>query len=242
MWNRYDIKDDAKELLRKCYWPAFVVSLVLGIVTGGSGGGGGQSTFKWSESKGIDPGWIVWIILIGLAVLVFGFLIKVFIGYALEVGARRFFMSATKDDVRVGYLTSIFGKPGFRNIVKVMFIRSVLIIAWTFLLIVPGIIKFYTYRMVPYILAENPHIDGMKALELSEEMTNGEKFNIFILDVSFIGWYLLGGLLCGVGIVFVMPYVNMTQAVLYDKLRTKIVEAGDGVYLTDKPYNVFDDE
>ena len=90
---------------------------------------------------------------------------------------------------------------------------------WTLLLIIPGIIKMYEYRFVPYILAENPDLNHNRVLDLSREMTAGEKMNIFILDLSFLGWFILGALFFGIGILFVQPYYDSVNAELYYKLK-----------------------
>lgn len=84
----------------------------------------------------------------------------------------------------------------------------------------------YCYLMVPYILAENPDMKAREALRLSKEMMDGQKWNAFVLGLSFIGWQLLGTLLCGIGTLlcgigtfFVQPYVDATFAELYAVLR-----------------------
>lgn len=107
-----------------------------------------------------------------------------------------------------------------------MLYKSVLIILWTLLLIIPGIIKSYAYRMVPYILADNPEISHKRAIEISNAMTYGQKFDIFVLDLSFIGWYILGALALGIGVLFVNPYVNATEAELYLVLRQEAIDTG----------------
>ena len=80
--------------------------------------------------------------------------------------------------------------------------------------------------MVPYILSDNPNIGYERAVELSIEMTAGEKMDMWVLDLSFIGWYLLGTLLFLVGVLFVMPYENATKAELYLVLRQNALERG----------------
>lgn len=102
--------------------------------------------------------------------------------------------------------------------------RAFLNFLWYLLLIIPGIVKSYAYRMVPYILADNPNIGYERAVELSMKMTDGHKFNIWVLDLSFIGWYLLGILALFIGILFVMPYVNATNAELYLVLRQNALD------------------
>ena len=92
---------------------------------------------------------------------------------------------------------------------------------WALLFIIPGIIKSYEYCMVPYILAENPNISSERAFELSRLMTKGEKWKIFVLDLSFIGWRILGVLCCCVGGIFLEPYYEATFAELYQVMREK---------------------
>ena len=83
--------------------------------------------------------------------------------------------------------------------------------------------------MIPYLLAENPDMPSEEAFRLSKEMTTGEKWNLFVLDWSFIGWILLGFLVCcGVGGIFVTPYIEATYAEVYQHLKNK--NMGDGYW------------
>ena len=107
-----------------------------------------------------------------------------------------------------------------------MLLRSIQLFLWFLLLVIPGIVKSYEYRMVPYILAENPRIGAKEAIQLSRRMTDGSKFSMFVLDLSFLGWILLGLLACFVGVLFVQPYVDMTMAELYIDLRKNALEKG----------------
>ena len=107
-----------------------------------------------------------------------------------------------------------------------MFTTQLFVGLWTLLFIIPGVIKQLAWSQVPYILAENPGMTGKRAREISERMTDGKKWEIFVLELSFIGWILLGALACGVGTFFVMPYVDATYAELYAKLRQNALESG----------------
>jgi len=188
---------------------------------------------KFSEGgfgHSIDPKLLITMISVGIAVILFsaviGMAFSVFLGYPLTVGARKFFTSLTAQDAELSTLGYAFKSGRYMNIVKTMFYKSVLIFLWSLLLIIPGIIKSYAYSMVPYILADNPCIDYKRALDLSKKMTMGEKGNMWVLDLSFIGWYLLGALPCGIGIIFVTPYDNATKAELYVTLRSKGLQNG----------------
>ncbi len=91
---------------------------------------------------------------------------------------------------------------------------------------IPLYIKTYSYRMTPWILADNPQIGFRRSLQLSRELTRGHKWSMFILDLSFIGWFLLGSITFGIGILFVMPYYLAVQAELFAALRTLGVNSG----------------
>ena len=98
---------------------------------------------------------------------------------------------------------------------------------WTLLFIVPGIIKAYAYSMTEYILASHPNVLATEAIKLSKRMTKGHKGKLFVLDLSFIGWYLLNILTLGIlGIFYVNPYYHLTRAGFFIELRDLAVANG----------------
>ena len=92
---------------------------------------------------------------------------------------------------------------------------------WSLLLIVPGVIKSYSYSMAPYILQDNPQLTARECLDKSRKMMDGNKFQLFCIDLSFIGWYIVGILCLGIGLLWVTPYHNMTKANFYMALKAK---------------------
>lgn len=97
---------------------------------------------------------------------------------------------------------------------------------WSLLFIIPGIIKALSYSMTAYLIAENPTIDPMDAIDKSQEMMRGHKLELFMLYFSFIGWYLLGIITFGLAIFYIIPYVQTSVANFYIELRgKKIIEA-----------------
>ena len=113
---------------------------------------------------------------------------------------------------------------GFRNnygnILATILLRDVFLVLWTMLFIVPGIIKAYSYKLVPYLLSEDPTLSPTDAITRSREMMNGNKWNAFVLDLSFLGWHILSALTAGLlGIFYVNPYVAATDAELYRAIR-----------------------
>lgn len=112
--------------------------------------------------------------------------------------------------------------------VATIFCRDLYTVLWTLCLIIPGIVKSYEYKMIPYILAENPRISRKRAFEISKNMMDGEKWNAFVLDLSFIGWNLLSTITFGiVGVLYVNPYVNTTWAEFYKVMRENALETGN---------------
>ncbi len=188
-------------------------------------GGWLQSYFSFIEDH-LLPGILP--LLLGGAFLFafFMLLVRLFLGYNIEVGCRRYFTSAAVDRIYLGNLGFGFQNGRYWNIFVTMLYRGVVIFLWHLLLIIPGVIKRYAYAMVPYILADNPQLHYHRALQLSNEMTRGHKFDMFVLDLSFFGWYLLGALACGLGVYFVHPYRDATMAELYLTLRQDALSSG----------------
>lgn len=89
------------------------------------------------------------------------------------------------------------------------------------------IAKRYSYHLVPWLLADNAQLGAKRALTLSKRLTRGHRFEMFILDLSFIGWYILGFLACCIGMIFVTPYYYATHTELYAALRD--IGAGKGI-------------
>jgi len=167
-----------------------------------------------------------WALVIALAVAAVGLLFTFFVSGPVSVGKSRFFIQNRNSYGDLGIMFSPFRSGEYLSIVKTMALQKVYIFLWSLLLVIPGIVKSYAYCMVPYILAENPNIGVNRAIQLSEAMTRGEKWNIFVLDLSFFGWYFLGALACGIGTLFVNPYVEATYTELYGVLRYRAISEG----------------
>lgn len=145
--------------------------------------------------------------------------IHAFLFNPLEAGTARFFVRNLNDKAEIRELAYCYDH-GYLNVVKTVFLRDLYIVLWGLLLIIPGIIKSYEYRMVNYILAENPEMNTKEVFAMSRDMMRGNKWRAFVLDLSFIGWHLLSLITIGLaGIFYVFPYRNMTNAALYEFLR-----------------------
>ena len=108
----------------------------------------------------------------------------------------------------------------YKNIVKTMFLKDLYISLWSLLFIVPGIVKSYEYRLVDYIISENPEMSTDEALKLSASLMKGNKWKTFVLDLSFIGWDILSAATWGIlGVFYVDPYKKSTDAALYEAIK-----------------------
>lgn len=154
-------------------------------------------------------------ILVTFPALVLG----IFTTYPLKIGLARYCLNiANEEHFELSQLFSPYKEKTFLKQGLSLFTTELIISLWYFLFIIPGIIKSYQYFFVPIILAENPDMTGKQARELSKKITDGYKMELFVLDLSFIGWYMLGFLACGIGVIFVTPYVFMTQIEAYNFL------------------------
>lgn len=159
---------------------------------------------------------VFWLLLIG------SILFSVFFSNVLIVGLCRYLMIAqqTGETPPVSTLFWGFRCGHYMNLVKIMFLQHLYIFLWSLLFVIPGMVKSFEYFSIPYILAENPDMSSADIFEMSHEMMYGQKWDLFVLNLSFIGWYFLGSLLFGIGHIFVVPYEELTNAELYGVLRS----------------------
>ncbi len=122
-----------------------------------------------------------------------------------------------KEDIAVDDIFAGFYKTGKALWLKI--IISFFTFLWSLLLVIPGIIKQFSYSMAFYVLADNPELTAREALAKSKEIMNGHKFDLFVLQLSFIGWYLLVGITFGIAGIYVIPYVNATTANFYNSIK-----------------------
>jgi len=145
-------------------------------------------------------------------------ILQALIGAAFSISIVMIYLNLTKGqlprpgDIFNGF--SIFGRALALNI-----LTSLLTLLWTLLFIVPGIVMGIAYSMAPYILAENPAMGPIEAIRASKKLTDGYKLELFLLDLSFLGWILLGIVTLGFGFVYVGPYISATRANAYLKLK-----------------------
>jgi hypothetical protein len=173
-----------------------------------------------NSSSGAMGAIFIVVIIIVIIVLVIAFALAAFLFNPLTVGGKKWVLlnRTSKPDIGVfGYAFS----NSYWNVVKVSFIRDIKVFLWTLLFIIPGVIKSYEYRMIPYLLAENPSMSSIEAFEISRNLMTGNKWRAFVLDLSFILWGFLGAIpVIGLfaRIFYIYPYVELTQGEFYVQL------------------------
>ena len=216
---------------KKNYVSAVVVALLMGIFGTVSGE---SSARRVSENSDIYSGNLFNVgmitgLLAGIATVVILIVLvaKVFVGNLLKMGGYRFFILNQTAQPGIGTLLDGFRSGHYVNIVLTMLLRDLFTTLWSLLLVVPGIVKHYEYLMVPYIIAENPAMDYKEAFQISKQMMDGEKMEAFIMDLSFLGWYLLSAVTCGLlAIFYVNPYVQASFAEMYTFNKQKAYQEG----------------
>ena len=316
MWSRKELKGNAKKILSKNYWKAFLVTLILITFCGAGAGSGasfssgtssmatvmgrnsrnqktevtsteksgtenndGDMNFKvgidggkkvtvkikgdkiYVEDKEVKPGTdgtieidgkkinvrdsvrehgevffksftgaiVMFLAIFGIIIvliMIIGTLLSIFVFNPLRVGGYNYFNRLHEGTSK---FTNIFG--GFKHghygaSVRNMFLKDLYEFLWSMLFIIPGIIKSYSYWMVPYLTADNPNLSASRAFEISKKTMKGDKWHTFVLQLSFIGWVLLCILSFGVGAYFLAPYQEATYAELYATLKQKAITNG----------------
>lgn len=144
------------------------------------------------------------------------FLLNFFLLYPLSLGysvAHKELLqngdaAITRNTVRLAFSDYV------RNAVSILLVYLYTLL-WTLLFIVPGIIKGLAYSLTPFIVKDNPQLSPNQAINLSMKMMKGHKFDLFYLYLSFIGWILLAMLTLGIGLLWVIPYMQTSMAAFY---------------------------
>lgn len=189
--TRVELKNEAKEQIKGKIGILFLIFLIIAIIGVGS-------------SFVPIVGWFATIIIMP----------------AFNISLCMIFLNlAKREDVSVGDVFkgfNITGKAVWLNIITNFFV-----FLWSLLLIIPGIIKIFSYSMASFILADNPELTAREALSESIRIMDGHKFDLFVLQLSFFWWYLLGAITFGIAYVYVVPYFEATMTNFYNEIKDR---------------------
>ncbi len=144
-------------------------------------------------------------------------LLQLILGGVIAMGMARFGLNLLdRREARFSDLFSNFHRLGAGVAMTVL--RGVFVYLWSLLLVIPGIVARYRYAMMPYLMAEYPDLGAMDAMRESKRLMMGNKWRLFCLDLSFLGWILLSGLTMGIGLLWVTPYSEVSHAAFYREI------------------------
>lgn len=233
--NRKDLKTKAKAAFKANYACSVIVAIIMGLLTIGLTLNANFNNATANEvsydatyssitqgiSQSNSSGVLTALAGISLAAAVIIFLINIFVLNPLKVGGYSFFVKNNHEKAKLGELFYAF-KNNYANSVVALLLQEVFLCLWTLLFIIPGIVKSYSYAMVPFLLADDPELQATEVITKSRQMMNGYKWQMFVLDLSFLGWEILSAITCGlVGIFYVNPYIYQTKAELYEFLKSE---------------------
>ena len=154
------------------------------------------------------PAFAVWVVTIVCTLL----------GVVLNVGASLYHLGIRRGE-EMPFVTLFDGFAFVGKIILLYVVQVIFISLWTLLLVVPGIVAAYRYRFAMLNLCENPEIGVMEALNMSKAQTLGFKWQLFVLDLSFIGWNILVSLTLGILDIWVAPYRAQANIAFFQEIK-----------------------
>ena len=163
-------------------------------------------------------------LVISIISTLFFILLSIFLSSVVSVGYAKFNLDL-HDWLEIPKFNTLFKYIRiWKTAVTTTLLQILYILLWSLLFIIPGIIAAYNYAMTSYILAENPNLTASQALEMSKTIMNGNRWRLFCLTFSFIGWHLLAALTLGIGELWVVPYEQAAIAAFYKEISSNCYE------------------
>ena len=211
MIDRVQLKREAKEVVRGARVSAYLFTLLYLVIINvldliNTYVSGSAVTYLESYFPELPvPGFLLHAAeLPGTVVLFVSVLVSLLLT-VLTAGCNLYHLGVRRGE-EMGYSTLFDGFSFVGKLILLQIVMSLFITLWSFLFVIPGIIAGYRYRFAMYNLCENPEMGVMEALAMSCSQTQGYKMDLFVLDLSFLGWSLLCVLTLGIATLWVTPY------------------------------------
>ena len=232
-----ELRTAARMALQGNWGKAVLVGLVASLL-GGTGSSGPEINFEYNDnganvnlefagqtiystSESLNPQLVAFLTgaatFIIIAAIVFA-VIMILIGSIVEIGYAKVNLNLMQHE-EPSFDTLFAYLPYWKTAVISSLLRSLYVLLWSLLFIIPGIVASYSYRMTSYILAENPDLTASEAIDMSKQMMEGKRMDLFILELTFLGWDILCMLTLGIGYLWLGPYKQATFAAFYKDLR-----------------------
>ena len=243
MFNRVQLKAEAKSITKNAAVSAYVFTLIYLVITfilsmilefaTGSTAAELSAVMEMEipfPTLGLSPLMVTFLsILISLVSMVLS------AGYVIyTIGVRK--------GRTMPYATMFDGFTFVGKVIILQILVGIYVFLWSLLLFIPGIVAGYRYRFALYNLCENPQLSPSEALNMSKAQTRGHKWELFVLDLSFLGWNLLCGLTLGILSIWIMPYIQQTDIGYFEACKKAsgvgyVPPADDGQFHSDDHFN-----
>lgn len=214
MKTNQDLKNAALEALRGNWAPAVVCTIIYLLLSVGISLLQPNIDDPTAALTGVQK-----IMMVAYVLLLFLVMVPLGVGY---YQAFKVLFTDGDNKLTANCFRLSFGNY-FKNVAAYL-LMCLFIFLWTLLLIIPGIIKALAYSMTPFILKDFPELSVNQAINLSQKMMKGHKFDYFWLGLSFIGWILLGLLTLGIGYIWLIPYMYTSYAAFYEEVKKEYLE------------------
>lgn len=182
-----------------------------------------------TDSAGIEnffAGTVTYLLIIAVVLMVVHFIL----GSIVTVGYAKFNLDLVDgEEPKAGTLFDYL--PQWKTMVVAGLLQTLYILLWMLLFIIPGIVAAYRYAMTSCILAENPELTASEAINRSKELMDGNKWRLFCLNFSFIGWSILAACVPVIGNLFLIPYEQAANAAFYRDITRPLAGEEQGVYI-----------
>lgn len=242
--DRSILKANAKKVMSKNHMMCVVVAFLSMLSGAGFSGGNFSINLNTSDPQAFPDNFFggatsdeslfgffitaALFIVAMVATIAIGYVLNAFVFNQLRIGGTRYFLKMRKNNpVDINELVQSYKDKTYLNVAKTVITRDVSILLWSFVFVIPGIIKGYEYAAVDYILSVRPDIDRKEALALSSKIMDGHKFDFFVLELSFLGWELLSIFTCMLlSIFYVNPYKMITHIEFFSAVRDEAIANG----------------
>ena len=229
-----DFRKLARNALKGKWAMAVIVCLLAGLL-GGTGGGlelelerqdgnpvfqisyAGNTLFETSGPDSLQMLLITGAVFYVLLGVLFYLALSIFLGSVIGLGYARFNLNLV--DGKEAAYADLFGYfPHWKNAVVARLLKNVTVILGFLLLIVPGLLASYNFALVEFLLAENPDLPAKEALARSRFLMRGNRWRLFCLEFSFIGWQILSSFVWGIGSLWINPYTKAARTAFYREI------------------------
>ena len=224
MLKAKDYRERAREALKGKWVQASIAGLIAGVLGStilykGYAGSSANVTETEESLSAFSPEIIIAAVLMVVSIAA----VMILIGSLVGLGYAKFNLSLFEEE-KADFKMIFSERKRYKDFFVLYLLQFIYISIGSILFVIPGVMAFYAYSMAPYIMVENPEMTAKQALKASKAMMKGNKWKLFCLSFSFIGWDILAASTFGIGHIVLCPYVEAAGAAFYRELSANKAE------------------